>query len=91
MAEDPLFYATPANPMGFAVHKRPEQTSWGTVLGFRACVCDEDAYAEQIARALNRLPVAERMLIEVAAIMRSGDADRANKMADAIEEWFINE
>jgi hypothetical protein len=43
--------------------------------------------AGEIARALNRLPEAEALLIEIASAIRSG-AD-AQPLADQIEEWVV--
>lgn len=50
-----------------------------------------DGAAEQIARALNRLPEAEQLLIQAAQALRSGDEKRVNDMADVIEDWMVGD
>lgn len=62
------------------------------------CECSDfvEGAAEQIVRALNRLPKAEAVLVDVVARIRA-EAERADDIAgledvaDAIEEWMCAE
>lgn len=58
---------------------------------------DIEGAAEQIVRALNRMPKAEAILIDVCAKIRTreagpddGDTAEIDACADAIEEWMVN-
>lgn len=104
--EADLFYVADDGVSVFkrAVHEINETTGQPTgkvQMGFKVCVCDEfvEGAAEQIARALNRLPKAEAILIDVASTIRSETAnwDRGDDFpqaildrADAVEEWMVS-
>lgn len=84
---EPLFYVADD---GRSVYQRPHETdAGGTAMGFRVCVCDPDVEgaAAEIVRALNRLPQAEGVLIEVAQAIRAGGD--AQEQADKIEAWVL--
>lgn len=90
-----LFYAE-----GDTVHKRglveanetDHALTGQEVAGFWVCQCSDfiPGAPEQIARALNRLPKLEVLLVEIAGVLRSGEADALNKMAAKIEEEIVN-
>lgn len=89
MAE-PLFYVPESSPN--EVYQRPD----GGQMGFRVCTCAEDVggAAQEIARALNRLPEAEALLVDIVSAIRqvggglTGPAAELTSRANAIEEWM---
>lgn len=59
------------------------------------CECSDfvEGAAEQIVRALNRLPKAEAILVDVVGTIRAAETDDCKELvtrADAIEEWMCS-
>jgi len=85
MADMPEFYVDSLSPL--KVRKRP---AFGA-MGFVVCTCDEDVdgAAEEIVKALNDMPKALALLVEIAGEIRAG-ADPQG-LADKIEEWVVEQ
>jgi hypothetical protein len=73
---------------GLMVHRRDPVTMEDTYV----CECSDfiAGAAEQIARALNRLPKAEELLVQAAQTLRGGVIEPPAELATEIEEWMIN-